>query len=85
MVFKVIKEETPMFETIRQILVDTLSLDAAAITPEASLTEDLDVDSLAAVELAMELESTFDITIEDEEIAALKSVNDIIALVEGKQ
>ncbi len=74
-----------MFETIRQILVDTLSLDAAAITPEASLTEDLDVDSLAAVELAMELESTFDITIEDEEIAALKSVNDIIALVEGKQ
>lgn len=85
MIFKVIKEETPMFETIRQILVDTLSLDAAAITPEASLTEDLDVDSLAAVELAMELESTFDITIEDEEIAALKSVNDIIALVEGKQ
>lgn len=74
-----------MFETIRQILVDTLSLDAAAITPEASLTEDLDVDSLAAVELAMGLESTFDITIEDEEIAALKSVNDIIALVEGKQ
>lgn len=42
------------------------------------------IDSLSAVELALELESTFDIRIEDEELAKLKTDQDILDLVANK-
>ena len=44
------------FETVRDIIVDTLSCDAEAIKPEAKLLEDLEADSLEIVELSMALQ-----------------------------
>ncbi|MEG0177280.1 acyl carrier protein [Anaerorhabdus sp.] len=73
-----------MFEKIRDVLVETLNVDAELITPEASLKDDLGIDSLAAVELSLELESNFDIKIEDEELVQLKTVGDIEKLLAGK-
>ncbi|SJZ44386.1 acyl carrier protein [Anaerorhabdus furcosa] len=73
-----------MFEKIRDVLVETLNVDADLITPEASLKDDLGIDSLAAVELSLELESNFDIKIEDEELVQLKTVGDIEKLLAGK-
>lgn len=73
-----------MFEKIRDVLVETLNVDADLITPEASLKDDLGIDSLAAVELSLELESNFDIKIEDEELIQLKTVGDIEKLLAGK-
>lgn len=55
------------------------------IKPESNLNDDLAIDSLSAVELALELESEFDIVIEDEELAKLQTVQDIIDLVQSKQ
>ena len=43
------------FEELKEVFVDTLSCDADKVTPEASLTEDLQADSLDAVELNMAL------------------------------
>ena len=55
------------------------------ITMEANLKDDLGIDSLAAVELSLELETEFDVRIEDEELAKLVSVADIVKLLESKQ
>lgn len=74
-----------MLEQIKEVLVDTIQVEASAVTPEASLAEDLEIDSLAAVELALELETAFDIRIEDDELAELKTVQDIMDLIEKKQ
>ena len=52
---------------------------------KSTISEDLDIDSLAAVELALELETAFDIRIEDEELANLKTVQDIMDLIGSKQ
>lgn len=74
-----------MFEQVKEVLVDAVNVDANDITLEANLKEDLGVDSLAAVELVLELESTFDITVDDAELMTLKTVNDIVNLVETKR
>ncbi|MDO4813619.1 MAG: acyl carrier protein [Gemella sp.] len=74
-----------MLEQVKEVLVEALNLDAEEITADAKLNDDLGIDSLAAVELSLELESTFDIKIEDEELEALETVQDIINLVESKK
>ncbi len=73
-----------MLEQVKQVLINALNIDEALITPQATLSDDLMIDSLSAVELALELESTFDIRIEDEELAKLKTVHDILDLVANK-
>ena len=53
------------FEKVRDIIVETLGCDAEAVTPTASLADDLGADSLAAVELVMALEEAAGISIAD--------------------
>ena len=65
------------FEEMKKIVVDTLNCDADKVTMEASLTEDLEADSLDAVELNMALEDACGVSIPDEELAHLKTVGDI--------
>ena len=55
------------------------------ILPETELDYDLGLDSLDMVEITMELEERFDISIEDEEIANVKTVLDIVELVIAKK
>ncbi len=74
-----------MIEKITKVLVDAINVDATLVTPEATLKDDLGIDSIAAVELALELETEFDVTIADEELAKLETVNDIIVLLNSKQ
>lgn len=71
-----------MLEQIRDILAESTGAAAEDIVPEASLAEDLDIDSLAAVELALALEDAFGIEIPDEELTALNTVQDVLNLVE---
>ena len=65
------------FEEMKKIVVDTLNCDADKVTMEASLTEDLEADSLDAVELNMALEDACGVSIPDEELTNLKTVGDI--------
>ena len=58
--------------------------DEDMIKMEANLKDDLGIDSLAAVELSLELETEFDVRIEDEELAKLVTVADIVSLLESK-
>ena len=64
------------FEKVRDIIAETLGCDAEAVTPTASLADDLGADSLAAVELVMALEEA--VGISEEDAANLKTVGDIM-------
>ena len=74
-----------MFEKVKEVLVEAINVDEDMITMEANLKDDLGIDSLAAVELSLELETEFDVRIEDEALAKLVSVADIVKLLESKQ
>ncbi|MEG0274781.1 acyl carrier protein [Amedibacillus sp. YH-ame10] len=73
-----------MFEKVKEVLVEAINVDEDMITMEANLKDDLGIDSLAAVELSLELETEFDVRIEDEELAKLVTVADIVTLLESK-
>lgn len=73
-----------MFEKVRDIIVDTLGCDAEEVTPEASLFDDLGADSLDAVELNMAFEDAFGYSIPDEELSKIKTVADIVSLLESQ-
>ncbi len=67
---------------ITSIIVDKLGVDEDDINPEASFTNDLGADSLDTVELIMELEKEFDITIPDDDAENIATVGDAISYVE---
>lgn len=74
-----------MFEQVKDALVESLNIDGEDIKLESNLKDDLGIDSLAAVELSLDLETEFDVEISDEELAALVTVKDIVELIESKQ
>lgn len=74
-----------MFEQVKNALVESLNIDGGDIKLESNLKDDLGIDSLAAVELSLDLETEFDVEISDEELAALITVEDIVKLIESKQ
>lgn len=65
------------FEELKNVIVDTLNADADAVTMEASLADDLNADSLDAVELNMAIEEAFGTAVPDEELPNMKTVGDI--------
>jgi len=71
------------FETVKRLLADGLSVDEGDIQPGSSITDDLGADSLDAVELIMTLEEEFNIEIDAEAAEGLKTVQDIVDLIDG--
>ena len=65
------------FEALVEVFVNTLNLDAADITMEAVLAEDLHMDSLDAMELNMAIEDACGKCIPDAELSEVKTVGDI--------
>jgi len=59
-------------------------LDDGKIVPGALLKEDLDVDSLDLVEVAMALEDIYSLTLDEDEMDGIKTVGDIVALIEAR-
>ncbi|NNE45026.1 MAG: acyl carrier protein [Rhodothermales bacterium] len=69
---------------VSAIIVEKLGVDEADITPEASFTNDLGADSLDTVELIMEFEKEFDLTIPDEEAENIGTVGDAVTYLSEK-
>ena len=70
---------------VKEIIVDKLGVEESEVTPEASFTNDLGADSLDTVELIMEFEKEFGITIPDDQAEKIATVGDAIAYIEANK
>lgn len=68
---------------VKEIIVDKLGVGENEVTPAAEFTKDLGADSLDTVELIMEFEKEFGITIPDEDAEKIQTVQDAISYVEN--
>ncbi len=66
---------------VKKIIIDKLGVDDSEVTTEASFTNDLGADSLDTVELIMEFEKEFDISIPDEEAEKIGTVGQAVDYV----
>lgn len=69
---------------VRAIIVEKLGVDESDISRDASFTDDLGADSLDTVELIMEFEKEFDLTIPDEEAEKIETVGNAVDYLEDK-
>ena len=67
---------------VEAIIVDKLGVEASEVTAAASFTNDLGADSLDTVELIMEFEREFDVSIPDEKAGGIQTVGDAITYLE---
>ena len=67
---------------VRTVLVDTFELDPGDIHPQTHLYHDLDLDSLDAIDLAVQLKSHTGIKLKEDEMKAIRTVDDIIRTVQ---
>ncbi|MDE6158268.1 MAG: acyl carrier protein [Muribaculaceae bacterium] len=70
-------------DRVKNIVVDKLGVEPEKVTEEAAFITDLGADSLDTVELIMDFEKEFGITIPDEEAEKIKTVGDAVAFVEA--
>ncbi len=70
-------------QKVKAIIVDKLGVDEKEVTPEASFTNDLGADSLDTVELIMELEKQFNISIPDDQAEKISTVGAAISYIEN--
>ncbi len=72
--------EKVIFERIQRVLVESFEIEEHKVTLEAHLYEDLDLDSLDAIDLAVQLSSEADIKLEEEEMKTIRTIGDIVRI-----
>ena len=72
-----------LFEKIQKLIAEKLEIDESKITLDSSFRGDLGADSLDTVELIMEFEKEFGITIPDEKAETIATVGDAINYIEA--
>jgi acyl carrier protein len=70
--------EESVEEKVKEIIVKQMGVNKDQVTPETSFINDLGADSLDTVELVMELEDAFDVSIPDEDAEKIQTVGDAI-------
>jgi acyl carrier protein len=73
-----------VLEKIKEVVAKKFKVQLEKVSVTTRLREDLNVDSLDAVELIMELEDTFTVKISDDEAQKLKTIGDIVTFIEPK-
>ncbi len=73
-----------IFEKVKQMISKEFSVDAIKLSRETRLEEDLNIDSLDAVELVMGLEDAFGVTISDEVAQSFKTIGEITDFITEK-
>ena len=72
-----------IFDEVRDVVVEQLSVAPDAVKLESKIIEDLGADTLDVVELVMALEEKFEVEIPDSEAEKLKTIQDVVTFVEG--
>ena len=71
-------------DKVKSIIVEHLGVDEEEVTPDASFVDDLGADSLDTVELVMEFEDEFEISIPDEDAEKIQTVGNAIEYISSK-
>ncbi len=71
-----------VFEQVQAIIADNLNISKDKVTLNANLADDLGADSLDAVEIIMNLEESFNISIADDAAEKIKTVKDLVDYIE---
>ena len=71
------------FEKLKKVIAEVLSVDPDEITMDSTFVDDLGADSLDVVEMLMSLEEEFNITVPEEDAVNIKTVGDIVKLIEA--
>ncbi len=69
---------------VKEIIIDKLGVDESEVVADANFTNDLGADSLDTVELIMEFEKDFDLSIPDEDAETIATVSDAIKYIQEK-
>lgn len=77
-------EREEALSALREVAVEVLSVDGAAVQEDARFKEDLDADSLDLVELVMALEEKFDISVPEDELEGVETIGQAVSLVSDK-
>ncbi len=72
-----------IFEKIKAIIVDELNCSPDKVTMEAKLKDDLGADSIDAIQIIMDLEDTFGISIEEDNADAIQTVGNLVEYVQS--
>ena len=73
-----------MFEEVRAIIAEKLNVDQEEIKLESSIVDDLGADSIDLIELIMNLEEEYGVSISDEEAVKLKTVGDVVEFINSQ-
>lgn len=72
-----------IFEKLKAIAVDQIGIDEELVKPESDIIKDLGLDSLDIVDMLMSVEETFGVTIDDGDVAEMKTVADVVSFIEN--
>jgi acyl carrier protein len=76
--------EQEILSGLGDIIEEIAGVPADDVTPEKSFVDDLDIDSLSMVEIAVAAQDQFGVEIPDDELKNLKTVKDVVVYVQGK-
>ena len=74
-----------VFDTVAGMIAKQLKMDVKDITPDKRLVEDLKADSANVMVMIMDLEDTFNLTVDDSAINTLRTVGDVVKYIEAHQ
>ncbi|RKS68716.1 acyl carrier protein [Actinomadura pelletieri DSM 43383] len=74
--------EQQILDGLAEIIDDIVGIDKAEVTPEKNFIDDLDIDSLSMVEIAVAAQDQFGVEIPDDELRNLKTVKDVVDYVQ---
>ena len=72
-----------VFDKVKEFILMQLPVSEEKVTMEAKLVDDLGADSANLMMLIMDLETEFDLTVEDEALTTIKTVGDIVSYIES--
>ena len=71
-----------IFDTVKNILVTDFECDPAKLVPEAKLVEDLDLDSIDAVDLVVRLQKMINKRVNPDDFKQIRTLQDLIVVIE---
>jgi acyl carrier protein len=74
-----------ILDRVTTVIAEITDIPKSELLPDKSLRDDLEIDSLTTIELAVTIQDEFDIEVEDEKLKELKTVQDIVDLVQSSR